>query len=419
MISSENFIMVWNVFTKLDSIQKLSPDELYLWCFLYTLRMYDDTVLTNVDLLDQCMILKLFSKKSHINKDGLKNSILELNKKGAIKFSVNDKNFMSNSNTMLKITIQCWGEKDKKRFDKNSDFVGFEMIDFSELYKVKDAIDFYIYVSIKRFDSLGGRDCSDEEWSSLLGVSESTARRRINKLVEDKIIYKRSGKWESDKKQGKNTYSTLPFNEKIEVDIEIDKTEVESDEAEDLSIFDIKIERKIDKINWGNWNDKDKYLDEYDFYLYWLQGNNIEFKVLCDERLRMATNKKSKEKFSMWSTLGENKSNTYWNKIKNDNIMNAVTYDDKSILYLDKGNVDKVNWKNVKNVYYYSASEDDNGKINYTQGVGEFIRLADQSGKVSEEMLSKAIIEYKRIVKRGDRLTMDHINVIRDKVKGK
>jgi len=192
--------------------------------------MYDDTFLINIDLLDQCLSLKLYSSKSYINKERLRLSILELKRKCAIRFEiVNDKLFTSNTSTVVSGLVQCWTEKSKcKRFNKDADFVGYEECTYSDFNRVDDIFDFYIYVSVKRFDSIGGRNCSDEEWSLLLGVSESTVRRRLDKLIKNKIIYKKSGKWESNKKQGKNTYSTKPFDD-VEDGSSVDIENVQED----------------------------------------------------------------------------------------------------------------------------------------------------------------------------------------------
>jgi DNA-binding Lrp family transcriptional regulator len=411
MISKDDHIMVWNCFTDVNDEHRLSPDELYLWCYLYTIRMYDDTILTQIDLLDQFMNIKLYSSRQHINKDKIKLAFEGLIFKNAI--YVLDENKDVSKGT--RISLQCWTNKDK-RYDKDKHFNGYEKLLYSELNSVTDIIDFYIWFSVKRFDSLGGRDCSDEEWATLLGVSESTARRRVKKLVDSKVIYKKSGKWENEKKQGKNKYKTEPFDENV-----LENEDIIDEIEEDLSIFEISIERKLENVQWGNWKDGKAYLNEDDFYLYWLQYDNVDVRKVCEERIRKTTNSKTEDKFKEWSELGNVRANIYWNKRKEENIINAVKYDDIT-LYLNKDNVDRVNWDKVKVIYYHTASKDvdehGNVKVNYTQGSGDFKKLADQDENVTKEMEMMAIKEYKKIVKSGTRLTIDHIMTIRDKVKG-
>jgi hypothetical protein len=389
-LNLNGYIMVWNCFTDLDDKYRLTPEELYLWCHLYTMRMYNDKVFSNIDIINESLPIKYY-KKLNQNRIEIKNCLLSLREKSAITFSEHVEN------PLLRITLQCWNQKDV-RYIKDNHHIGYEPVFYSEYFGFKDYIEFYIWVSVKRFSKLGGRDCSDEEWSILLDKSDSTVRRKVKNAIEQKLIYKQSGKWENERKQGKNKYNIKPFTEKESVaDIPVVINEV----TDELLFFEDVNEKT--NIEWGNWKDRSKYLTENDCYLYWKQFNDPVFRKEADARRAVLT-------FNLdnWDSKAKLKINQESIKKIEDTLVNGVIYAGSSKpIPLDKKNIGDVDFDKVEFVYF----RDKTGML----VKGDITKLSDSY--YFDEMRHKKSVEiFRKLVVKDIPLDMDQIDIIRESV---
>jgi hypothetical protein len=203
-------IYIYDVFTELYSPYQLTPNELYLFCFLYTKRNHEYKLLISIELIHQAIPIKLHNSRPGINRSRIKETLLTLREKGVINFDIDEAalNKKNGKDILIHIT-----------FEKINEESGYELISYNNFYSANNIYHFYIIMAVKRFDNvkymengLYGRWISEKEFAKLLNVGEDTLRKNINELLSQKRLFKLTGsKGENTNERDKNRYRTIPF----------------------------------------------------------------------------------------------------------------------------------------------------------------------------------------------------------------
>lgn len=187
------FISLPYEFIEEKSSKYLYYKELYLYSFLSTLSNCERVIYTNVDLIEQIIPVKFYSREKE-SKQIIRGLLIDLFKKGIIE--INKSKF--NNNTAIEIRIINIGNI--------SNCVN---ISYDKFRKFEDMIEFYIYYIVLNRNSLSKDDngfkSTYKEWSRLLNCSERTARKKIEKCIEKNIIYR-------DTVGDEIIYKLVPFN---------------------------------------------------------------------------------------------------------------------------------------------------------------------------------------------------------------
>lgn len=219
---NKSFIKVYNSSFELDE-RKLSPDELFVYAYLYRMRIYRDNItVTNIDIIDEHLSYSFIKGNHTANKRGIKNILLSLRTKGYVEYMLEGE--FKNSTLLI---IRC------------KDEVGFTQIDYSMYDSFDDPIKFYIYCYVDCYGDKG-RTISDDDFLNVIeyftyyddenmhvtsmakSYSQSKIRKKVNEMDESRIIYKFSGDYypsEAKKKnvQKPNVYYTRPDYEIIQL----------------------------------------------------------------------------------------------------------------------------------------------------------------------------------------------------------
>lgn len=258
----------------------LTENELFMYCYLYTLRTYENLVLTNYNLLS--VENKLYKNQSD-NKKEIKSCIDSLREKQLI--NVEEKN------KLLIITF-VFEEK------------GHVQITYDKFRSFTKPRDLYIYVAVSKWEQMGGAKYSNNDWADLLDITREYAIEVITDACQRGIIYKQVGTYigeliggRNQKRQEKNTYSIKPFvNEKLKVDE--DETEVAFGTGKVTPTI-LNSEEEV-----HNWNNT-RNLTVDDFVYYLNNRNDKELKEMCEKKIKRIESKNEKFKFVMDKLMKE------------------------------------------------------------------------------------------------------------------
>ncbi|KYD26210.1 hypothetical protein [Geobacillus sp. B4113_201601] len=337
------FIKCYNSFADYSSQYKLTQDEFYIYCYLYTNRTYEEYVLTSVDLINQTLNIS-FSNKESNNKKIIMNCLLNLKQKGIISFEADQ----LKNNTALYITF------------KEIEAKGFENISYEKFRSFKNATDCYIYFCVARYQKLNGFEASYNDWASILNVSRKTAIEMIEDVCKRGIIYKKIGGYTDEeirsnqKKQEKNRYYIQKVEQK-----EKDVTETSATSSKET----VQIVQENDTTNTNNkqeerehnWYVKGSELTVDDFYIY-LTTNDEKLKKQAEFRIN-AISKNEKGKYIVESLMKEAQEKVKDEKRKQEREMlkqmtNAVRLKDGTIVAVDEKNIDTIDVNEVDCIFY-------------------------------------------------------------------
>lgn len=203
-------ILIYDVFTDIykDESLRLPPNELYLYCFLYRRRNYDQFVEIAIDSIHQLAPVKLYPSVDSKNRKMIKDALLSLRNRGIISFDCERDIYDSRKGNSIPLHITF------NRFTGNS---GHLRIPYSDYDATQDINYFYIRVAVERFNNVktlgkhSGRWISDKEFGYLLGVSKRTFRNYADDMISKGLLYKVSGERYNSMEQDKNVYRTIPF----------------------------------------------------------------------------------------------------------------------------------------------------------------------------------------------------------------
>jgi hypothetical protein len=191
--------------------------------------------------------------------------------------------------------------------------------------------------------------------------------------------------------------------------------EVEQEKISYLTIYGEltlrEIQRKIERSNWGT----KEYLTEDDIQIMLMCediGVELPFTTRCRNTLKSWT-KKGNDMTSInkwiegYQHVKQSKIDTLKKRKLEESIINAIVISGETII-LDRNNVDQIDFSLADEIYYFDGDEKPTR--------GNFQYLAGSQG-VTEEMRVKALDEYKNHIRLGNKLTMELISEIREKVK--
>lgn len=336
------FIKCYNSFADYSSQYKLTQDEFYIYCYLYTNRTYEEYVLTSVDLIHQTLNI-FFSNKESSNKKIIMNCLLNLKQKGIISFEADQ----FKNNTALYITFR---EIEAK---------GFEGISYEKFRSFKNATDCYIYFCVARYQKLNGFEASYNEWANVLDVSRKTAIEIIENVCKRGIIYKKIGEYTDEeirsnqKKQEKNRYYIQKVEQKENVankSATSSKENVQTVQENDITNANNEQEQRE-----HNWYVKGSQLTANDFYIY-LTTNDEKLKKQAEARIN-AIKKNEKGKYVVESLLKEAQEKVKDEKRKQEQKMlkqmtNAVRLKNGDIVAVDENNIDSIDVNDVDCIFY-------------------------------------------------------------------
>ncbi|QWI10072.1 hypothetical protein [Bacillus mycoides] len=368
------FIKIYNSFITGKSKNKLTENELFIYCYLYTLRTYENSVLTSYNLLS--VENKLYKNQSD-NKKEIKSCINSLREKQLIK--------IEEKNKLLTITFS-FQEK------------GHVQTTYDKFRSFTKPRDLYVYVAVSKWEQKGGAKYSNNDWAGLLDITREYAIEVIADACERGIIYKKVGTYtgnlidgRNQKVQEKNTYSIKPFiNEKSKVDNGESKAEFRLvEEIPTTSNFDLDFEEELH--NWNNTND----LTVDDFVYYLKNLNDKEIKEMCEKKINRILFKNNKFKFVMEKYVKEAEeiitSDKRKNKEKEENLFNETIKEmirqiDDIVLQINNELVPYQEYSgqgnDIEKVYYFekediSAEVGEEGALIYNLRVKEKPRCID------------------------------------------
>lgn len=194
---------------------KISPDELFLYGYLYMRRTYENIIETSIDALDQRF--QFNTKNKSANKKQIYQMLISLQTYGYIHIE---------NLSLNKLFIVNFIEQEKN---------GHVQIPYRTYREFDDPIEFYIYCYVKKFDD--GHDIPDRIWTSTLnyfifdenlqhGVKTKfyslfKIRDIVRKMEDEGKIYKLSGAYyrneEGRLRQDVNIYFINPSQEVLKV----------------------------------------------------------------------------------------------------------------------------------------------------------------------------------------------------------
>lgn len=256
-----NFIRAYNDFSLVGNRFYLTDEEFYLYCTLFINKMVDESIITNIDMINQ--LLKIpFSKTKQRNIKKTKELLASLiNKNIFIPHNNFDVDGLKN-NTLLEFTIndkELSGNIDEEKVFKN--FAKVPYLKFTDFEYIKDA---YIYYIVARWEK--GAKYPINQWSKMLNLCEKQATTIINDAVDRGIIFKNIGDYIGNenggqKHQESNTYFTslIPESKKTaqtkKVDAENNHVDGDLFDDADAKTVQIEIIQQMEAIEDGHqWN---------------------------------------------------------------------------------------------------------------------------------------------------------------------
>lgn len=305
---SKDFIRAYNNFSDVGNEFHLTYEEFYLYCTLFTKRMMDESIITNIDMINQYLKIPLGSSHQR-NIKKIKVVLKSLiNKRVFISRGNIDMNELKN-NTIIVVTIN-----DEELCGKSvgaKGFKNFAQIPFLKFAEFENARDAYIYYVVARWGT--GAKYPISRWAEILNISEKQASTIIKQTIERGIIFKNIGNYIENenggqKQQEPNTYyiNAIPQAQKT---AQTKKIEAENNKVEEGLFADALGEgKKITKtreysFDIGNWKDIKVFLDDNDFDIYHhakekaeINDNYREFIMLCEKRIKVIGIKNIKDK---------------------------------------------------------------------------------------------------------------------------
>ena len=400
------FIKCYNSFADYSSQYKLTQDEFYIYCYLYTNRTYEEYVLTSVDLIHQTLNIS-FSNKESSNKKIIMNCLLNLKQKGIISFEADQ----FKNNTALYITF------------KEIEAKGFEGISYEKFRSFKNATDCYIYFCVARYQKLNGFEASYNDWASVLNVSRKTAIEIIEDVCKREIIYKEIGGYTDEeirsnqKKQEKNRYYIQKVEQK-EKDVAKKVTTSSKENVQIVQENDTTNTNNKQEQREHNWYVKGS-LSVNDFYIY-LTTNDEKLKKQAEARIN-AISKNEKGKYIVESLMGEAQEKVKDEKRKAEREMlkqmtNAVRLKNGDIVAVDEKNIDSIDVNEVDCIFYSYYGQHLEAEVKmqvfqpttYENGILGYENRPD--------MIQRGWELYIEHVKTGEMLTLSKGEEIKDQV---
>lgn len=401
------FIKCYNSFADYSSQYKLTQDEFYIYCYLYTNRTYEEYVLISVDLIHQTLNIS-FSNKESSNKKIIMNCLLNLKQKGIISFEADQ----FKNNTALHITFN------------EIEVKGYEGISYEKFRSFKNATDCYIYFCVARYQKLNGFEASYNDWASVLNVSRKTAIEIIEDVCKRGIIHKEIGGYTDEeirsnqKKQEKNRYYIQKVEQK-EKDVAKQVTTSSKETVQTVQENNTTNTNNEQEQREHNWYVKGSQLTANDFYIY-LTTNDEKLKKQAEARIN-AISKNEKGKYIVESLMREAQEKVKDEKRKAEREMlkqmtNAVRLKDGTIVAVDEKNIDSIDVNEVDCIFYSYYEEHLKGY----GGIEGFQTRKKINGKFvyddRPDMIQRGWELYIQHVKTGEMLTGDKMRSIRDTV---
>lgn len=206
------YVKIPNKFLDINSDIKLSPEELYLYYFLYSYRYYRRSIRDNksftmgsIDVFDQLISLRR-NKRKEVNKNKIKEIIKLLKDKELINIFNKDGNFFKEINKIKNHTALII------EFLKVDESGGYEPIYYDKFTKFKDSREFMIFCIIKKIEGTSYK-ISYREMASLVDCSKKTIYRIIKKMEEEYKININRGNFYFDQsgsiRKEKNDYMEI------------------------------------------------------------------------------------------------------------------------------------------------------------------------------------------------------------------
>lgn len=196
----ENKIRIVNDF--IEGNLELTIDELYVFSHLWTLRTYENKVITTIECLSE--FIKL-SSSARYNKEKIRQALTVLQEYEIINVQEKGK--------ALVITFNEVGED------------GYVFIPYEKVRELSP-IEFFLYVAVAKWENpKKGTKArySYSKWAELLDCDERTAVKYVNSAIEKGVIFKSVGSYNKENSvvrktktyvmQEVNTYSIVPFTE--------------------------------------------------------------------------------------------------------------------------------------------------------------------------------------------------------------
>lgn len=237
----ESYIMIPDVLiTEKEEKTHLTEAELYLYSLLARKKNYEGVTETCLAFLHETSPIEFGSSKQR-SITTIKNTLVSLMDRKVIKV-LNSQGEILNDFKPSDLIIIVFEETSTKGHTR-VEYSKFDSFN-SKNDKKYNMSDYYIYVVTLRWmnSNSGTFFSSYERWKKLLQVnSEKTARTKVEKAIEKKVIFRNIGNYGEDmigeqKKQDKNAYRTTPFKES-EKTIMTKKAEVKkaTNDFEDIS----------------------------------------------------------------------------------------------------------------------------------------------------------------------------------------
>lgn len=411
--TNDKFIRAYNSFAVAGSQFHLNDEEFYIYSFLFTNQMTDGAIRTNIDIINQTIPIKFI-------KDGTKNKmkISKLIKSLIDKKVFNVENELSEikNNSLLELSINNVelsndGINDDKKVTDANKFQNFAKIPFVKFLEFTSTKDYYIYYATSRWSN--GFKCSYSKWAEILGLKhQESALRVIEDAVDRKVIYKNTGDFTSINKQDVNTYS-------ISLIPEAKKTN-QTKKKEQIAAIEVAPVMELTEMETRkhNWNVKNSQLTEMDYYIY-LTTKDQELKSKAKRRIDAIANSGEKGEGLIESLRLGAEYLLEQEEIKRDkareqeqiqSATNAVKLKDETVVIVDEDNIDSIDWKQVKSLYY---GED---MLQHEWRVEKFQPTNTKGYEVRLDMINYGLELYQEGVKQGKMLTHDVANKIQVKV---
>lgn len=421
--TNDKFIRAYNSFANVNSPFHLNDEEFYLYSVLFTNQMMDGSIRTNIDILNQFVPIK-FIKNDTKNKDKIRKIVTKLIEKKVLivenefdefknytllELSVNDKE-LSNDGVA----------EEKQVTDKHQNF---SKIPYSKFLEFTSTNDYYIYYTVSRWSK--GFNFSYKSWAEVLGLKhQESAIRVIEDAVKREIIYKNIGDYNSPTKQDANVYSITPFTES--------QKSKQSKKVEQIEANDVR-EEKLAEIVYSNEDEKDiqdamyffkTYKDEdgdvypqdYHYALYLEIKENLkgrkptkleqELIMVAEKRMGyLKNNPQYQKEYAEGEAIFKRQRKEFIVR-QLEQASNAIKMKDGSVVIVDEGNIDSIDWKQVHSTYYGSEFLQSNWELSSFQ----------PREKERPDMIEYGWELYKEHVKTGQLLTYDLRGQMQSKV---
>lgn len=352
-----NNIILTNSLVEVESKNKLSVEELFLYSYLWSERTFENRTKTSIDIMNEDVLLMKDKKE---NKKRVKEALNVLQDKELIVIKEKGK--------VLNIEFNVTNE------DKQNGYVSVSYEKFRQL----KPIEFYIYVATAKWKD--GAKYSYSTWAKLLVLKERRTIDVITEAVEKNIIYKLEGAYQdaivngrTQKKQDMNIYSTMPFLISEKQETKKKKVISEKPQTQKPSKTSSKTQTsKLSEADFpnyavGNWFEK--YVKQTDLEEYFFrkgqaeQGDTtvIRFVEYCESRFPEWQNNRSEKVRGIFkdnydkaeAKHKQNQSRKNWANMMADKhtaeLNHEISYDREPELYEEQ---EESKWKETQHFEY-------------------------------------------------------------------